>query len=139
MNEIYKKYFSNRYDRSVTMTFYSLFINSAICLFNFGLAIYFSEAWFSLNATYYLLLALAKAYVLRLDYKAKLILNDTERFNVEYKVYRKSGSLIWLLAIVYAGIGLWMYYGENATIYKGNAVFMFALVALIKIYFAIRE
>lgn len=138
MKRLYNRHMGNWHNRAITITFNSFVINAFVGAFNLVLGIYLSSIWFIANAAYYLLLGTARGHLLRKYISSKKIVDANARYNFELLSYRRSGFFVCFLGIVYFCLGLYMYKKGDVTIYKGYIVYLVALVAFLKLSFAIQ-
>lgn len=122
----------------MTMTnIFSFLFHGLIGIGKLILGIYLLSGWFITNALYYLILCGARGHVLYRFKLTKKIEEAAERYAKEYTVYRQSGIFLCVLGITYFLVCLRMYVVGDPVVYEGHIIFLVALIAFIKLGFAI--
>ena len=114
----------------------SFFVNAAIGVGKLLLGIGLGSFWFVVNGAYYLLLCIARGRAVG-QYRRALAMDDGGRQALERAVTRHTGVFLILLGLVYALTCLRMYLHGDSTVYRGYMVYLVALVAFVKMGFAI--
>lgn len=122
----------------MTMTnIFSFLIHGLIGIGKLILGIYLFSGWFITNAIYYLILCAARGHVLYRFKLTKTLEDAHQRYAKEYTVYRQSGIFLCMLGITYFFVCLRMYIVGDPVAYEGHIIFLVALIAFIKLGFAI--
>ncbi|WP_245647908.1 hypothetical protein [Paenibacillus borealis] len=128
---------SDYQDRTAITSGASLVINALIGAAKLTIGVYLLSGWFIINAVYYLILCGARGQALHKYAVAKTIEDPKQRYDMEFVVYRRSGTFLCLLGISYLLVSLRMYLVGDALIYKGLIIYLIATVAFLKLGFAI--
>lgn len=137
MKKLLDRYLGNAHDRVAAATLASFAVYAAMGIGKLIFGICLLSAWFIINAVYYLLLCIVRGQALRRYTVARSIVDNKERYDLEFTVYKRSGIFICLLGVSYFLVCLRMYLVGDATVYSGNTVFLVATIAFTKIGFAI--
>ncbi|AIQ46519.1 hypothetical protein R70723_12050 [Paenibacillus sp. FSL R7-0273] len=132
---LYRHY--GKYDRNIRFTKASFVINAAVGTGKLILGFYLLSAWFSLNGIYYLLLCLARKIALTKYEAAKELNEPEERYKLAHSFLRTSGFFLVLLGAIYFFISNSLYLYGDSIIYDGYLAFLVALIAFLKLSFAI--
>lgn len=114
----------------------SFFVNAAIGVGKLLLGIGLGSFWFVVNGAYYLLLCIARGRARRAVPPGPGH-GRRRRQALERAVTRHTGVFLILLGLVYALTCLRMYLHGDSTVYRGYMVYLVALVAFVKMGFAI--
>lgn len=137
MKEWLDQYMRDSRNRTAAFTTASFAINVLLGIGKLILGVYLLSAWFVSTAVYYLILSAARGLTLRRFAAARQMEDPGERYDLEFAVYKKSGLFLCLLGLSYLLVCLRMYTVGDAVVFRGNIVYLIALVAFSKLGTAI--
>lgn len=124
-------------DRNIRFTKASFYINAVVGSGKLILGIYLLSAWFSLNGIYYLLLCVSRKIALKKYEIAKEHSNSKDGEQVAHSYLRTSGVFLGLLGAIYFFISNNLYLYGDSILYDGYLALLVALIAFLKLGFAI--
>lgn len=104
----------------------SLLVNIFFALTKAAAGWYFSSAWLSALAFYYLILCLTKALVLRRGRQKIPGETEAQKLRREWRTYRMCGVLLMLLTLALQGVIILIVKRGNAFLYWGTLIFAVA-------------
>ena len=113
-------------ERKLAGTASGVVLNSAVGIYKLFLGIYYMSDWLTVNAIYYIALAIAKQQIIRRYRKLLKIQKADTRQKEEYQLFYNSGKFQFLLGISYFFVSI-------HTLLTGNVVFYPAYIRYVMI------
>lgn len=137
MKEKIKKHLGTYKDRAVTMTAFSVVINSFTAVGKLLIGISLLSFWYIVNAVYCIALVAARIVAL-VTYKRARKAGDGERgLETENKFHMCGGLFIFFIAAVYFVICAYMYFKNYAIVATGSGAYAVAFITFYKLAFSI--
>ena len=119
---------SSSFKRYLSTTVLSSLINFFIGIGKLGFGIYYLSDWFIITACYYIALSLTRGYLVRCYAKNK---------KDHVIIYRETGYLVFVLAIIYCLLCICMYYTNQTITYPFYLLYLVVAIAFYKVGSAI--
>ena len=128
-HSLYQRYNSIEVRARLTLQF-SLCVNAAFALFKGAAGIWLESWWFGTIAAYYLVLSLARLWLLR-------AMKRGSGPEDGWRLHARCGWLLLALTIVISGISALVIYTDNGPRYPGVMIYAFAAYAFFTLYMAV--